>query len=157
MLLKIAVPVLAIILLTGCKNESSVPIPQNRAVVDSETLDSVLFTFNQTDRFTNSELIHGISIELSNQSKYLVETDFELNVDRFENGWNELETIDFFTKTHPYSLERNHRIRHTIYTGHFENELEPGRYRMTLDYLLTDEEINEQESYSIGAVFWIEE
>lgn len=156
-MIRTIVVTVSMILLAGCGSQTTDLIPHNRAVVENETLDSVLFTFNNANRFTKGELAHGISIELSNQTFMLLETDFELSIDYYDEGWSELETIDFFTRSHAYSLEREHRIRQTVYTDHFENELEAGRYRLKVDYLLTDEEEGKQESYSIGAVFWIED
>ncbi|MCC5895239.1 MAG: hypothetical protein JJU16_07225 [Alkalibacterium sp.] len=142
-------------LLAGCERSDTQPVPHNRVIVESETLDSVLFTFTQSDRFSRAELAHGISIELSNQSSHLLETDFELVVDYYDDGWIEMGSIDFFTRTHAYSLERNHRLRQTVYAEHFEDALDSGRYRLRIEYLLTDEETDEQETHSIGAVFWV--
>ncbi|PRY82628.1 immunoglobulin-like domain-containing protein [Alkalibacterium olivapovliticus] len=142
-------------LLTSCSTSDLETVPHNSVVVDDELQDIVLFTFNQADRFSRSEMAHGVSLELTNQSSLLLETDFELTLDYFDDGWTPLESVDFFTRTHAYSLERNHRIRQTVYTDHFNNELESGRYRIRVDYSLKDEDNVEQGTYSIGAVFWL--
>lgn len=154
---KITIIIGILLILTACGNENTESVPHNRVVHENATRESVLFNFRDSNRLSRRTLSQGVSIELSSYLFGTIETDYELVIDHFDGGWKELETIDFFTRSHPYSIARNHRIRQTLFTGHFENDLEAGRYRLRLKYTSFDEEDDEPIVQTIGAVFWLED
>lgn len=146
----------SLILLTGCSESTDEPIPHNRVSLNNETLDSVSFSFNGTNRFNKTDFELGIpTLQLKNESYLPLETDFELTVDYYDEGWQEFETINYYVKEYAYTLDNEDRLEYSLFSDHFDNELIEGRYRLSLEYSLFDEEIEEINKQKIGTVFWL--
>lgn len=146
------------LLLTGCTSSSKEPIPHNRVSIDTDTPDTVTLTFAESNRFSKTDLNLGIpTLQLRNGSLLPLETDFHITVDYFDDGWQEIEVIDYFVKDYAYSLYKDDKLEYSLFTGHFENELNSGRYRFSMEYTLSDEEADETYTQKIGTVFWLNE
>lgn len=148
---------MSIILLAGCSDMSEEPVPHNRISDEENAADTIIFSFNETNRFSETDFKLGIpKLQLMNGTFLELETDFSLTVDYYdEDGWQEIDTIDYFVKDYPYALQREDNLTYSLFTDHFDQPLDSGRYRLTLDYSLLNEENNEEEDHKIGAVFWL--
>lgn len=149
---------IGMLFLSGCSQSSNEPVPHNRISVDNITQESIDFTFNGTNRFNQTDFNLGRpTVQLRNGSYLPLETDFDISVDYYNDGWQQLETIDYFVKDYAYSLHRDDVLEYSLFTDHFETELENGRYRITLEYSLFDEESDETHTQKIGTVFWLDQ
>lgn len=148
---------IGILFLAGCSESTDGPVPHNRVSVDNKTQESVIFTFNETNRFNRVDLNLGIpTLHLRNSSFLPLETDFHITVEHYNDGWEELEAIDYFVKDYDYALHKDDALEFSLFTDHFETDLDSGRYRFTLEYALFDEENDETRVERIGTVFWLD-
>lgn len=145
-------------LLAGCGVTAKEAVPQDRITSDENKDSFVAFSFEETNRFSKSDFNLGIpKLQLMNETVDELETDFRLSVDYYDNGWQEIDTIDYYVKDYPYALYEEDHLTYSLFTDHFDSPLETGKYRLVIDYSLLDEEANEEEAFKIGTVFWIEE
>lgn len=149
------IPFILIVLSACAKTEADV-IPHNVIYFENYTVDTVSFIFNETNRLTEAEWEQGTPIRLSNHSFLTLETDFNIVLESFDEGWEELETIDTEGSSEPYSIERLEDVDYIISASDIERSLEEGRYRLVVDYTLKNDEGDSEHSHTIGAVFWIQ-
>lgn len=147
------------ILLSGCSDISEEPIPHNRVTREETKEDTVTFSFEETNRFKKTDFNLGLpNIQLVNGTYTDLKTDFSLTVDYYDDGWQEIDTIDYYVREYPYELPKEENLTYSLFTDHFEQPLESGRYRLSLDYSFVDRgDNNKDEGNKIGTVFWIED
>lgn len=143
-------------LLTGCNDSSEEPVPHNRISNEENTTETITFSFENNNRFSKTDFNLGIpKLQLMNGTFLELKTDYSLTVEYYDDGWQEIDTIDYYVKDYPYALQREEDLTYSLFTDHFENPLDTGRYRLTLDYSLINEENDEEKEHKIGAVFWL--
>ena len=149
---------LGALLLAGCSDVAEEPVPHNRITSEENKEDTVTFRFEGTNRFSKSDFNLGTpKLQLMNGTVAELATDFSLTVDYYDDGWQQIDMIDYYVKEYPYALYREENLTYSLFTDHFEEPLDSGRYRLILDYSLVDEGDSEDDAYKIGTVFWIDD
>ncbi|WP_368645922.1 immunoglobulin-like domain-containing protein [Alkalibacterium putridalgicola] len=147
---------MTVMLLSGCSAMSEEPVPHNMISDEDVVEETIIFSFTDTNRFNKTDLDLGIpKLQLMNGTFRELNTDFSLKVEYYDDGWQEIDTIDYYVKNYPYSLQREENLTYSLFTDHFDQPLASGRYRITLDYALLNERDDQEEEYTIGAVFWL--
>ncbi|SFC34809.1 hypothetical protein SAMN04488102_10586 [Alkalibacterium subtropicum] len=146
----------SIMLIVGFNGMSDEPVPHNRITDKDIVEETIIFSFQDTNRFNKTDLDLGVpKLQLKNGTVNELNTDFSLTVEYYDEGWTEIDTIDYYVKDYPYALQREEKLTYSLFTDHFDQPLDSGRYRLKLDYALLDAADNEEEEYQIGAVFWL--
>ena len=120
---------LSVFFLAGCSQLSEESIPNDRISSDENQDSFVTFSFEETNRFSKTDFNLGIpKLQLMNETVDELETDFRLSVDYYDDGWQEIDTIDYYVKDYPYALYKKDHLTYSLFTDHFDSPLETGKY-----------------------------